>query len=181
MSVCLVLLLGGLNFTLLSQALQTRLPMAIARHSMALNSLGSDIMPRPEDENSPEFKEYLRNLMKMQANRAKTGFAAPSSGSSDAYVAKLNRLKIERQALRDAGLGDAEIDTSYKEEDYKAAMYESTCTIANPNPHPPPPSPKPNLTTPLRHLLLHLMSTPPLHDLTPWIISHRICRHVPQV
>ena len=45
-----------------------------------LNSLGSDVLPRPEDEDSPEFKEYLRQLLRMQANRAQSGYAAPSSG-----------------------------------------------------------------------------------------------------
>ena len=45
----------------------------------ATGSLGSDLIERPDDEDSPEFKEYLRMLLKMQMNRAKTGFAAPSS------------------------------------------------------------------------------------------------------
>lgn len=88
-----------------------------------LFAVGSDLIARPEDEDSPEFKEYLRQLMKMQATRAKTGFASPSSGSSDAYVAKLNRLKIERIKLREAGYPDAPLDHSYKEEDYRNAMY----------------------------------------------------------
>ena len=42
----------------------------------SLNSLGTDVLERPEDEDSPEFKEYLRQLMIMQANRAKLGFAS---------------------------------------------------------------------------------------------------------
>ena len=42
----------------------------------SLNSLGSDVLERPDDEDSPEFKEYLRQLMIMQANRAKLGFAS---------------------------------------------------------------------------------------------------------
>ena len=87
--------------------------------------MGSDVLMRPEDEDSDEFREYLKNLMKLQANRAKAGHAAPSSGSSDAYIAKLNRLKVERLALIKAGLPNAEIDTSYKPEDYKAAIFEA--------------------------------------------------------
>lgn len=90
---------------------------------LELGSIGSDVLVRPDDEDSPEFREYLKALMKLQATRAKSGGAAPSSGSSDAYIAKLNRLKVERMALRQAGLPDAALDTSYKEEDYKAAMY----------------------------------------------------------
>lgn len=91
----------------------------------ALQSMGSDVLQRPEDEDGPEFREYLKALMKMQLNRAKTGHAAPSSGSSDAYIAKLNRIKVERLALLKAGLPDAEIDTSYKPEDYQAALFEA--------------------------------------------------------
>jgi len=90
-----------------------------------LSALGSDLLFRPEDEDSPEFKEYLKNLLKMQTNRAKTGFAAPSSGSSDAYMAKLTRLKIERNARIRAGLPDVPpegLDYSYKEIDYKNAL-----------------------------------------------------------
>lgn len=83
--------------------------------------MGSDLIIRPDDENSPEYRLYLKNLLKMQSTRAKGGFAAPSSGSSDAYVAKLNRLKIERQRLREAGLPDYDLDTSYRPEDYAAA------------------------------------------------------------
>ena len=83
--------------------------------------MGSDLLLRPDDEDSPEYRIYLKNLLKMQSTRAKTGFNAPSSGSADAYIAKLNRLKIERQRLRDAGLPDYELDTSYKPEDYAAA------------------------------------------------------------
>lgn len=85
-------------------------------------SMGSDAIIRPEDEDSPEFKEYLKQLLKMQANRAKGGHAAPSSGSSDAYVAKLNRLKLEKLARFKAGLPDIPLDTSYKPEDYDSAM-----------------------------------------------------------
>jgi hypothetical protein len=87
--------------------------------------MGSDMLTRPEDEDSPEFREYLKQLMKLQMNRAKQGNAAPSSGSSDAYIAKLNRLKVERLALIQAGLPDAPLDTSYKPEDYKAALLEA--------------------------------------------------------
>lgn len=58
----------------------------------------------------------------MQANRAKSGHAAPSSGSSDAYFAKLSRLKVERLALKKAGLPEDMLDTSYTQEDYDAAM-----------------------------------------------------------
>lgn len=29
-------------------------------------NFGSDVLFRPDDENSPEFKEYLRQLLKMQ-------------------------------------------------------------------------------------------------------------------
>lgn len=105
------------------QQLTASSPSSSSSSSTALASVGSDLLQRPEDEDSPEFREYLKNLMKMQFNRAKSGFSAPSSGSSDAYVAKLNRLKIERQAMREAGLPDAPLDTSYKPEDYQAAMY----------------------------------------------------------
>ena len=38
-----------------------------------LNSMGSDQIARPDDEDSPEFKEYLKALLKMQATRAKSG------------------------------------------------------------------------------------------------------------
>jgi hypothetical protein len=86
------------------------------------SSLGSDVLFRPEDENSPEFKEYLKTLLRLQANRAKTGFTAASSGSSDAYFAKLNRLKLEKLARWRAGLPDVALDTSYREEDYKASV-----------------------------------------------------------
>ena len=113
-------------------------PLAVSYHQMvvprtirtsttatSLNSMGSDQLPRPDDEDSPEFKEYLRNLLKMQANRAKAGYASPSSGSSDAYVAKLNRLKMERNARIQAGLPDVPEggrDTGYKDIDYKNAV-----------------------------------------------------------
>ena len=96
-----------------------------SRSNPSLGTMGSDVLMRPEDENSQEFKDYLRNLLKLQANRAKTGFSAPSSGTSDAYLAKLNRLKLEREALRKAGLPDSEIDIAYKPEDYEAAVFES--------------------------------------------------------
>lgn len=46
-------------------------------------NLGSDVLVRPDDEDSPEFREYLKALLTLQANRAKTGHAAPSSASSD--------------------------------------------------------------------------------------------------
>lgn len=85
-------------------------------------SMGSDALIRPEDENSPEFKEYLRQLLLMQSSRARAGFSAPSSGSTNAYLAKLNRVKLEQQARRKVGLSD-EVDLSYKEEDYRMAMY----------------------------------------------------------
>lgn len=94
------------------------------RHTSALRSTGSDILQRPDDEDSAEFRDYLRNLMKMQVNRARSGHAAPSSGSSDAYFAKLTRLKIEKKALRDAGLPDDSLDTSYTQDDYDSAMYD---------------------------------------------------------
>ena len=87
-------------------------------HLTVRPAVGSDQLFRPEDEDSPEFKEYLKNLLKMQANRAKTGFSAASSGSSDAYFAKLTRLKIERNARIRAGIPDDNIDTSYKEIDF---------------------------------------------------------------
>ena len=38
-----------------------------------LKSMGSDQIARPSDEDSPEFKEYLKALLKMQATRAKSG------------------------------------------------------------------------------------------------------------
>ena len=55
------------------------------------------------------------------------GHASPSSGSSDAYVAKLNRLKMERNARIRAGLSDVPpggLDMSYKAIDFKNAIYE---------------------------------------------------------
>ena len=87
--------------------------------------MGSDLLQRPEDENSPEFAAYLKQLMSLQVNRSKAGFAAPSSGSSDAYLAKLNRIKVERMALRKAGLPEDLVDTSYKKEDYLNAALEA--------------------------------------------------------
>lgn len=86
-----------------------------------ISSMGSDALVRPDDEDSPEFKEYLRNLQKMMANRAKTGFSSPSSQSADAYLAKLQRLKLEKLARFKAGLPDIQLDTSYKPEDYISA------------------------------------------------------------
>ena len=56
------------------------------------------------------------------------GHASPSSGSSDAYVAKLNRLKMERNARIRAGLSDVPpggLDMSYKAIDFKNAIYEA--------------------------------------------------------
>lgn len=103
--------------------LALRLPVELS--TTRLSSMGSDVLERPEDEDSPEFREYLKNLMKLQANRARSGHSSPSSGSSDAYIAKLNRLKVERLALIKAGFPNAEIDTSYKPEDYKAAIFEA--------------------------------------------------------
>ena len=94
------------------------------RHATRLFNIGSDALVRPEEEDTPEYKEYLKALLKMQANRATSGFAQPSSGSSDAYFAKLTRLKIERNARVQAGLPDL-VDTSYKEEDYLNAKFES--------------------------------------------------------
>eukprot|EP01036_Dinobryon_divergens_P029337 gene29337-38416_t len=88
------------------------------------SNFGSDVLVRPEDEDSPEFKEYLRQLLKMQANRAKSGHAAPSSGSADAYISKLTRLKIEKNMRMQAGLPNDALDNSYKPEDYSAAIYE---------------------------------------------------------
>lgn len=93
----------------------------LVRFNTALPAIGSDILQRPEDEDSPEYRDYLKNLMKMQANRARSGHSAPSSGSSDAYFAKLSRLKVERQALARAGLPESVLDTSYTQEDYDAA------------------------------------------------------------
>ena len=90
----------------------------------SMGSMGSDVLERPDNEDGPEFREYLKRLLKLQANRAKNGFVAPSSGSSDAYVAKLNRIKLERAALREAGLPDADIDMSYRSEDYENAVSE---------------------------------------------------------
>jgi hypothetical protein len=86
--------------------------------------MGSDVLIRPDDEDGPEFKDYLRQLLRMQANRAGGGFAAPSSGSADAYMAKLNRLKIEQNRRRQLGLSVEDIDTSYRPEDYLQARIE---------------------------------------------------------
>ena len=84
-------------------------------------SMESDSLERPEDEDSPEFKNYLRALLQMQANRARSGHAAPSSGSSDAYIVKLSRITMEKNARFRAGLPDDEIDYSYLPDDYQAA------------------------------------------------------------
>jgi hypothetical protein len=89
-----------------------------------LANMGSDELVRPDDEDSPEFREYLKALLKMQANRSKQGFGAPSSGSSDAYIAKLTRMKIERNALIRAGLPDDNVDSTYQEVDYQLAKGE---------------------------------------------------------
>lgn len=106
--------------SLSNSLLQTR--SCLQRFSTALPAIGSDILQRPEDEESAEYRDYLKNLMKMQANRARSGHSAPSSGSSDAYFAKLSRLKVERQALARAGLPESVLDTSYTQEDYDSAM-----------------------------------------------------------
>ena len=87
-----------------------------------IGSMGSDELFRPDDENSPEFKIYLKKLFEMQSTRARSGFVSPSSGSADAYIAKLNRIKLEKMARRAAGLPDDEVDLSYKPEDYRNAM-----------------------------------------------------------
>lgn len=102
-------------------------PLASSARSrvVRLNNVGSDLLTRPDDENSKEYRDYLKKLMALQANRAKGGLAAPSSGSSDAYIAKLNRLKVEKMALEEAGIDTAALDTSYKPEDFEAAKYES--------------------------------------------------------
>lgn len=117
----LLIILILLYITTISEGL-IRTNSIYERYRLSLKSVGSDVLARPEDENSPEFREYLKNLMKMQMNRARSGHSAPSSGSSDAYFAKLTRLKIERQALRAAGLPDDMLDTSYTQDDYDAAM-----------------------------------------------------------
>lgn len=88
---------------------------------LAVNNLGSDSLIRPEDENSPEFREYLNKILQLQANRAKTGFSAPSSGSSEAYFTKLDRIKMEKLARRKAGLSPDDTPTSYRPEDYLLA------------------------------------------------------------
>jgi hypothetical protein len=77
-----VLLFVVLIFVLGSVCKAFRLQASRGTHQTvngATGSLGSDLLPRPDDEDSPEFKEYLRTLLKMQANRAKSGFAAPST------------------------------------------------------------------------------------------------------
>jgi hypothetical protein len=113
--------LVSLQVLSISEALLQTRPSQV-RYVSALKSVGSDVLQRPSDEDSPEFRDYLKNLMKMQANRAKSGHSAPSSGSSDAYFAKLTRLKVERQALKQAGLPDDLLDTGYTQDDYDAAM-----------------------------------------------------------
>lgn len=94
---------------------------SVTQLQSSYGTLGSDALVRPEDEDSPEFKEYLKRLLDMQSNRAKAGFASPSSGSSDAYFAKLTRLKLEKIARRKAGLPE-EVDKAYRPEDYLAAV-----------------------------------------------------------
>jgi len=116
------------------RVLSFRLPLQLERsrscsktklnNNNVSGNMGSDALVRPDDEDSPEFKQYLRQLLVMQANRAKTGFGAPSSGSSDAYIAKLSRLKVEKMARFRAGLPDDDLDYSYKPEDYVNAIYE---------------------------------------------------------
>jgi hypothetical protein len=106
--------------SLSNSLLQTK--SCVQRFNTALPAIGSDILQRPEDEESQEYRDYLKNLMKMQANRARSGHSAPSSGSSDAYFAKLSRLKVERQALARAGLPESVLDTSYTQADYDSAM-----------------------------------------------------------
>jgi hypothetical protein len=108
-----------------------KLPKSATQLQSSYGTLGSDALVRPEDEDSPEFREYLKKLLDMQSNRAKAGFASPSSGSSDAYFAKLTRLKLEKIARRKAGLPE-EVDTSYRPEDYLAAVSEmAEPTISN--------------------------------------------------
>lgn len=109
--------IGKNHFRLKSQKSVTQL-------QSSYGTLGSDALIRPEDEDSPEFRVYLKKLLEMQSNRAKAGFASPSSGSSDAYFAKLTRLKLEKIARRKAGLPE-EVDKSYRPEDYLAAVYGS--------------------------------------------------------
>lgn len=92
--------------------------------SSKLSSLGSDGLQRPENEDSDEYQEYLRQLLQLQATRGKSGFSAPSSGSADAYVAKLNRLKVEKKMMEDAGVVVESLDTSYKPEDFEQAKIE---------------------------------------------------------
>jgi hypothetical protein len=114
-----------INNALLPKKMFSRTTHKIARNqafSLYSTTLGSDALVRPEDEDSPEFKEYLKQLLTMQASRARAGHAAPSSSSADAYIAKLNRIKLERLARRNAGLPEDDIDTSYLPEDYEAAM-----------------------------------------------------------
>ena len=84
-------------------------------------AIGSDALHRPDDEDSPEFREYLKKLLEMQMTRAKSGFSAPSSSSSAVYIAKLNRIKLERRMRKKLGLPEEEVSTSYREEDYQLA------------------------------------------------------------
>jgi hypothetical protein len=72
------LVINGLIFAVRNEAYLTKFSRLKVPVLSATGSLGSDLLERPEDENSPEFKEYLRSLLTMQANRAKSGFAAPS-------------------------------------------------------------------------------------------------------
>lgn len=110
------------TFVVLTASLKFGSRTVLSKRSTKLHSLGSDLLQRPDDEDSPEFTEYLRQLMTLQANRAKTGYMQPSSSSADAYIAKLNRIKLEKDRLRELGFPDADVDLSYKESDYKAAM-----------------------------------------------------------
>ncbi|CAM6031728.1 unnamed protein product, partial [Sphagnum compactum] len=109
--------------------------MKFNQRTTHLRNLGTEVLIRPDDENSPEFKEYLRQLMRLQANRAQMGYAAPSSASSDVYIAKLNRIKLERMKMRELGLPEDAVDTSYKEEDYTAARSKHH-PISDPMLHP---------------------------------------------
>lgn len=110
-------------FPLLCNSFQFRNAHRVVLASMRASSasLGSDALHRPDDENSPEFKRYLQHLLEQQLIRAKSGFTAPSSSSADAYIAKLNRIKLERIARRRMGLTD-EVDLSYLPDDLQAAM-----------------------------------------------------------
>lgn len=93
----------SLQWTIRQKCRNTR-PSNLHMTSVGRTLPGSDFLERPDDEKSPEFQIYLKKLIEMQSNRARNGYSAPSSASSDMYLANLNRIKLERKAREMAEL-----------------------------------------------------------------------------